>query len=641
MRQIVSLNEGWMFSKVNSAWEMVDFPHTWNGYDGQDGGDDYFRGTCMYSKPVRRALLPKADRYYIEFQGTNSEATLYINRNEVATHKGGYSTWRADITDALYGDEISTFLIKVDNKITEDMYPCEMDFPNYGGVYRDVNIICVNESHFALDYCGSQGIKITPTVKGDKADVEIEVFTKNVTPEQKIICVIKSDMGEVIAAKELSAEESKAIVTIENVRLWNGVKDPYLYKAEAYITENNEILDNVSVNFGCRSYYLDAEKGFMLNGERYPLYAVARHQDRWVKGNALSAEDMDEDMSLIRELGANAVRLAHYQHNQYFYDLCDKYGLVVWAEIPYINKHVPAAKESTRNQLKELIVQNYNHPSIIVWGISNELSLADDYDDMTENHKHLNDLAHSLDKTRLTAIGSIASTAENDPFIRITDAAAYNLYYGWYGGNIEDNGLWLDNFHKLYPDMPIGVSEYGCESLDWHSGNPVAWDFTEEFHAHFHEELIKQLYTRDYLWIRICWNMFDYAADGRNEGGMPGQNRKGLVTIDRRYKKDAFYAYKAWLSDEPFVHIGGKRYMDRHEDVTKVTVYSNQPEVELFANGVSLGKQTSDVHFFYFDVPNTAGITLLKAVAGECEDTSKIHKVSRPNLAYIFKSDKV
>lgn len=641
MRQIVSLNEGWMFSKVNSAWEIVDFPHTWNGYDGQDGGDDYFRGTCMYSKPVRRALLPKADRYYVEFQGTNSEATLYINRNEIAGHKGGYSTWRADITDALYGDEISTFLIKVDNKITEDMYPCEMDFPNYGGVYRDVNIICVNESHFDLDYHGSQGIKITPTVKGNNADVEIEVFTKNVTPEQKIICVIKSDMGEVIAAKELSAEESKTVITIENVHLWNGVKDPYLYKAEAYITENNEILDNVSVNFGCRSYYLDAEKGFMLNGESYPLYAVARHQDRWVKGNALSAEDMDEDMSLIRELGANAVRLAHYQHNQYFYDLCDKYGLVVWAEIPYINKHVPAAKESTRNQLKELIIQNYNHPSIIVWGLSNELSLADDYDDMTENHKYLNDLAHSLDKTRLTAIGSIASTAENDPFIRITDAAAYNLYYGWYGGNIEDNGLWLDNFHKLYPDMPIGVSEYGCESLDWHSGNPVAWDFTEEFHAHFHEELIKQLYTRDYLWIRICWNMFDYAADGRNEGGMPGQNRKGLVTIDRRYKKDAFYAYKAWLSDEPFVHIGGKRYMDRHEEVAKVTVYSNQPEVELFANGVSLGKQTSDVHFFYFDVPNTAGITLLKAVAGECEDTSKIHKVSRPNPAYIFKSNKM
>ena len=641
MRQIVNLNEGWMFSKVNSAWEMVDFPHTWNGYDGQDGGDDYFRGTCMYSKPVRRALLPKADRYYVEFQGTNSEATLYINRNEVATHKGGYSTWRADITDALYGDEISTFLIKVDNKITEDMYPCEMDFPNYGGVYRDVNIICVNESHFDLDYYGSQGIKVTPTVNGNNADVEIEVFTKNVTPEQKIICVVKSDMGEVIAAKELSADESKTVITIENVHLWNGVKDPYLYKAEAYITENNEILDNVSVNFGCRSYYLDAEKGFMLNGERYPLYAVARHQDRWVKGNALSAEDMDEDMALIRELGANAVRLAHYQHNQYFYDLCDKYGLVVWAEIPYINKHVPAAKESTRNQLKELIIQNYNHPSIIVWGLSNELSLADDYDDMTENHKYLNDLAHSLDKTRLTAIGSIASTAENDPFIRITDVAAYNLYYGWYGGNIEDNGKWLDNFHKLYPDMPIGVSEYGCESLDWHSGNPVAWDFTEEFHAHFHEELIKQLYTRDYLWIRICWNMFDYAADGRNEGGMPGQNRKGLVTIDRRYKKDAFYAYKAWLSDEPFVHIGGKRYMDRHEEVTKVTVYSNQPEVELFANGVSLGKQTSDVHFFYFDVPNTAGITQLKAVAGVCEDTSKIHKVSRPNPAYIFKSNKV
>ena len=637
MRQIVNLNESWMFSKVNSAWEMVDFPHTWNGYDGQDGGDDYFRGTCMYSKPVRRALLPKADKYYIEFQGTNSEAALYINRNEVAHHKGGYSTWRADITDALYGDEISTFLIKVDNKVTEEMYPCEMDFPNYGGVYRDVNIICVNKSHFALDYFGSQGIKITPVVNENSADVEIEVFPENIKDSQNIIIVIKSDRGEVLYAKELSSDETKTVITVDNVHLWNGVKDPYLYTAEAFIVEGDEILDNISVKFGCRSYKLDADKGFILNGEEYPLYAVARHQDRWIKGNALSCEDMDEDMALIRELGANAVRLAHYQHNQYFYDLCDKYGLVVWAEIPYINKHVSTAKESTRNQLKELIIQNYNHPSIIVWGISNELSLEDDYEDMTENHKYLNNLAHSLDSTRLTAIGSIASTPENDPFIRITDAVGYNLYYGWYGGNIEDNGPWLDNFHKHNPDMPIGVSEYGCESLNWHSGNPVAWDFTEEFHAHFHEELIKQLYTRKYLWIRICWNMFDYAADGRNEGGMPGQNRKGLVTIDRRYKKDAFYAYKAWLSNEPFVHIGGKRYMDRAEDVTKVTVYSNQPEVELFANGVSLGKQTSDVHFFYFDVPNTASVTTLKAVAGQCEDTSEIHKVSTPNRSYIFR----
>ena len=637
MRQIVNLNESWMFSKVNSAWEMVDFPHTWNGYDGQDGGNDYFRGTCMYSKPVRRALLPKADKYYIEFQGTNSEAALYINRNEVAHHKGGYSTWRADITDALYGDEISTFLIKVDNKVTEEMYPCEMDFPNYGGVYRDVNIICVNESHFALDYFGSQGIKITPVVNENSADVEIEVFPENIKDSQNIIIVIKSDRGEVLYAKELSSDETKTVITVDNVHLWNGVKDPYLYTAEAFIVEGDEILDNISVKFGCRSYNLDADKGFILNGEEYPLYAVARHQDRWIKGNALSCEDMDEDMALIRELGANAVRLAHYQHNQYFYDLCDKYGLVVWAEIPYINKHVSTAKESTRNHLKELIIQNYNHPSIIVWGISNELSLEDDYEDMTENHKYLNNLAHSLDSTRLTAIGSIASTPENDPFIRITDAVGYNLYYGWYGGNIEDNGPWLDKFHKLNPDMPIGVSEYGCESLNWHSGNPVAWDFTEEFHAHFHEELIKQLYTRKYLWIRICWNMFDYAADGRNEGGMPGQNRKGLVTIDRRYKKDAFYAYKAWLSDEPFVHIGSKRYIDRAKNLTKITIYSNQPEVELFANGVSLGKQTSDVHFFYFDVPNTASVTTLKAVAGQCEDTSEIHKVSTPNRSYIFR----
>ena len=637
MRQVVNINESWMFSKVNSAWEMVDFPHTWNGFDGQDGGDDYFRGTCMYSKPVRKMLLPKADKYYIEFQGTNSEATLYINREEIASHKGGYSTWRADITEALSRDEISTVLVKVNNKVTEEMYPCEMDFPNYGGIYRDVNIICVNDTHFDLDYFGSQGIKVTPTVTGNNAEVEIETFVKNAKLGHKLIYTIKSACGEILYTAEADISEPKTVITIENVHLWHGVKDPYLYTAEAVIVENETVLDNIETRFGCRSFALDADNGFILNGEKYPLYAVARHQDRWVKGNALSHEDMDEDMALIRELGANAVRLAHYQHNQYFYNLCDETGLIVWAEIPYINKHIPAAKESTRSQLKELIIQNYNHPSIILWGLSNELSLADDYDDMTDNHRYLNNLAHSLDNTRLTAIGSIASTPENDPFIRITDAVGYNLYYGWYGGNIADNGVWLDNFHKLNPDKPIGVSEYGCESLDWHSNNPVAWDFTEEFHAHFHEELIKQLYTRDYLWIRICWNMFDYAADGRNEGGKPGQNRKGLITIDRKYKKDAFYAYKAWLSDEPFVHICGKRYIDRHEEITRVTVYSNQAEIELFANGFSLGKQSNDTHFFCFDVPNTADVTQLKAVAGECEDTSEFRKVSQPNPDYIFK----
>ena len=637
MRQVVNINEGWMFTRANSGFGMVDLPHTWNGIDGQDGGDDYYRGICMYSKPVRRSLLPKTDKYYIEFQGANSVASVFVNNTEIAGHTGGYSTWRADITEALKKDEISTIRVKVDNRVTNEIYPLEMDFPNYGGLYRDVNIICVNETHFDIDYFGSQGIKVTPIVRGTDAEVEIEVFAKNVRPEHKIICVIKSDLGEIICAEELSSKETKAVLTIKNVHLWHGIKDPYLYKAEAYIAENDEILDNVAVKFGCRSYKLDADKGFILNGETYPLYAVARHQDRWIKGNALTKEDMDEDMSLIRELGANAVRLAHYQHNQYFYDLCDEKGLIVWAEIPYINRHEPNAKENTYSQLKELVIQNYNHPSIAVWGLSNELDITENYNDVTENHKYLNDLCHSLDNTRITAIGSIASTPENDPFIRITDAVGYNLYYGWYGGNIEDNGVWLDKFHKAYPDKPIGVSEYGCESLEWHSGNPVAWDFTEEYHAYFHEELIKQLYTRDYLWIRICWNMFDYAADGRNEGGMPGQNRKGLVTIDRQYKKDAFYAYKAWLSDEPFVHIGGKRYVDRVEAVTKVTVYSNQPEVELFANGISLGKKSADDHFFRFEVPNNTDITELKAVAGECTDSSKIHKVNRPNPGYIFK----
>ncbi len=637
MRQTININELWMFSMDNCPWGMTDLPHTWNGIDAQDGGDNYYRGVCRYSKPVRKMFMPKADRYFLEINGANAEAKVQINRTEIGGHKGGYSTWRLDITEALKKDEIATLLIEVDNRVTENAYPCEMDFPNYGGLYRDVNIICVNESHFDLEYCGSKGIKVTPKIIGNNADVEIEVFTKGTKTTQQLVYTIKDADGKVVVSKKTSITDTKVNLAIENVHLWNGAKDPYLYTAEVAIKENDEILDNIAVNFGCREYKLDPNNGFILNGEVYPLHGVARHQDRWVKGNALSHEDMDEDMALIREAGFNCVRLAHYQHDQYFYDLCDKYGLIVWAEIPYINKHIATGKESIRSQLKELVVQNYHHPSIAIWGLSNELNLNDDYKDMTENHKYLNDLCHSIDKTRITAIGSIASTPMNDKFIRITDAIAYNLYNGWYGGEIEDNGIWLDKFHKKNSKMPIGVSEYGCESLDWHSAKPVAWDFTEEYHAHFHEELIKQLYTRNYLWITIAWNMFDYAADGRNEGGKPGQNRKGLVTIDRQYKKDAFYAYKAWLSDEPFVHISGKRYVDRDEFMTKVTVYSNQPEVELFANGKSVGKKKSDDRFFRFEVVNNNKVTEIKAVAGNCEDTSEIHKVDKPNPNYIFK----
>ena len=642
MRQIYNFNTKWGFSKealeapttMPERWNWVNIPHTWNNIDGQDGGNDLYRGTAFYAKELEKMDLPKADRYFLEIQGANSSAILYINGKKLANHDGGYSTWRVDITDAL--EDKNLFVFEVDNSQNDRVYPQNADFTFYGGIYRNLNIIAVNESHFDLEYYGTPGIKVTPEVVGKDAKVEVEVFVKNVKETQKLVYTLKDAEGNVVAEKETPASETVASFEIENVHLWHGKKDPYLYTAEVCL-KDEEVLDNVSARFGCRTFEIHPENGFILNGEEYPLRGVSRHQDRWGIGNALLKEHHDEDMDLICELGATTIRLAHYQHDQYFYDLCDERGMVVWAEIPYISTHMPNGRENTISQMKELVVQNYNHPSIIVWGLSNEITMHGDSDeDLRENHVILNDLVHEMDKTRLTTMACVSMCSMDDPYVQIPDTVSYNHYFGWYGGDTSQNGPWFDEFHAKYPNIPIGCSEYGCEALNWHTSDPQQGDYTEEYQAYYHEELIKQFYTRKYMWATHVWNMFDFGADSRNEGGENGQNHKGLITFDRKYKKDSFYAYKAWLSDEPFVHICGKRYVDRVEETTKVTVYSNQPEVELFANGVSLGKQTCPEHFFYFEVPNT-GETTLVAVAGDCKDESFIRKVEVFNEEYRLK----
>ena len=643
MRKVYNFNTKWAFSKeateapkvMPEKWYWVSLPHTWNDIDGQDGGNDLYRGTAYYAKELEKIDLPKADKYYLELNGANSSATVYVNGKKLASHDGGYSTWRVNITDVL--EDKNLFVVEVDNSQNDRVYPQNADFTFYGGLYRDVNILAVNNSHFDLEYYGGPGIKVTPEVVDKSANVEVEVFTTNALDTQKLNYILKDREGNIIAQKETSASETKVTFEIENVHLWHGKKDPYLYSAEVCLKENDEILDNVSTRFGCRTFKIDPELGFILNGEEYPLRGVSRHQDRWGVGNALLKEHHEEDMDMICELGATTIRLAHYQHDQYFYDLCDEKGMVVWAEIPYISTHMPNGRENTISQMKELITQNYNHPSIVVWGLSNEITMSgESTEDLRENHVILNDLAHEMDKTRLTTIACVSMCSMDDPYVQIPDVVSYNHYFGWYGGDTSMNGPWFDEFHAKYPNIPIGCSEYGCEALNWHTSNPEQGDYTEEYQAYYHEELIKQFFTRKYMWATHVWNMFDFGADSRNEGGENGQNHKGLVTFDRKYKKDSFYAYKAWLSDEPFVHICGKRYVDRVEETTKVTVYSNQPEVELFANGVSLGKQSSPEHFFYFEVPNN-GETNLEAIAGDCKDNSFIRKVEVFNEDYRLK----
>ena len=640
MRQIINLNQGWAFAKeaalpqsLPQDWETVDLPHTWNATDGQDGGNDYYRGTCHYAKLLRKADLPAADRYYLELRGANSSADVYMDGRKLAHHDGGYSTWRVDLTDALA--EECLLCVAVDNAPNSTVYPQVADFTFYGGLYRGVSLIAVSESHFDLETNGTPGIHVTPIVDGANANAKVEVYTTNYTENQSIRYTLFNAQGKAFATHV--TKNTKLTFAIKNVHLWNGRKDPYLYTVKAELLEGETLLDEVSTRFGCRSFSVDPDRGFILNGEEYPLRGVARHQDRLGIGNALLPEHHAEDIDLICEMGATTIRLAHYQHDQYFYDLCDEMGLVIWAEIPYISNHMPTGRENTLSQMTELVTQCYNHPSICMWGLSNEITMKGAEDpDLLENHKLLNDLVHKLDSTRLTTLAALSMCPTDAKYLRIPDLVSYNHYFGWYGGDTDMNGPWLDEFHAKNPTIPIGVSEYGCEALNWHTSTPAQGDYTEEYQAYYHEELIKQLYSRPYIWATHCWNMFDFGADARSEGGENGQNHKGLITMDRKYKKDAFYAYKAWLSDEPFVHICGKRYVDRVEDTTKVTVYSNLPSVELLANGESLGVLEAEDHFFHFEVPNS-GETKLEAVAGECRDESLIRKVAEFNEDYRLK----
>lgn len=639
MRKTVVINKSWNFQKGVSAvpscfpsdWEATDLPFTWNGVDGQDGGNDYFRGSCCFVKQILKAEIPQTDEIYVQFDGVNSSANVFFNGESIAVHHGGYSTFRAKLSNI---KEENLLAVIVDNGDNDFVYPQMADFTFYGGIYRDVSLIGVGKEHFDLDYYGTPGIAVTPEIKGRDAEVELQAYA-NGTVEFTV-----TDGESVVATVKAEGKNPKAKIILSNVHLWDGVKDPFLYTATARLIVDGKAVDEISTHFGCRSFQIDSQKGFILNGREYPLRGVSRHQDRPGIGNALLPEHHREDMEIICEMGANTIRLAHYQHAQEFYDLCDEKGMVVWAEIPYISEHLPNGKANTVSQLRELILQNYNHPCIVVWGLSNEISMHSELnEELLENHRMLNDLAHRLDKTRQTTLAVLSMCDPNEQYVHISDVVSYNHYFGWYGGSTDMYKPWFDRFHKKYPDKAIGLSEYGCEALNWHSSTPVQGDYTEEYQAHYHEELIKQISDMPYLWATHVWNMFDFAADARAEGGENGMNHKGLVTFDRKYKKDAFYAYQAWLSDKPMLHICGKKYTDRAEAVTKVTVYSNQPEVEIFINGKSIDKQKKGKYpFFYFEIP-LENKTKVTAKAGSITDEAVFRKVEKFNDEYRLKDE--
>lgn len=626
MREITKIMKGWEFTGPDGTTTTLDLPHTWNARDGQDGGNDYWRGTCIYRTHFAAPQFNTAShQVWIQFDGVNASAHVVLNGSPVCNHDGGYSTFRANITELLRDENELT--VEVDNSKNDRVYPQKADFTFYGGIYRDVSLMVVSKNHFALDYFGGPGIRITPTVQGADASVQVTTWHDG---EGEVSIELLDAAGNTVA----TGKGPDITLTIFNAHLWNGVKDPYLYSCKARLVVNGTVEDETTTRFGVRSFKVDPKKGFFLNGKSYPLHGVSRHQDRKGLGNAITREMHDEDMALIKEIGANTIRLAHYQHDQYFYDLCDEVGMVVWAEIPYISEHMPNGRENTISQMKELIIQNYNHPCIVCWGVSNEITISTkDKKDMLDNHRQLNDLCHEMDKTRLTTLACYAMCGPFNRSAHITDMVSWNLYLGWYVPGFILNDLWMGFFHLCFPNRPFGYSEYGAEGMpNLHSAHPHRGDHTEEYQAKYHEYMLRCFKRHPWMWATHVWNMFDFAADARDQGGEPGMNHKGLVTFDRKTKKDSFYLYKAWWSDEAFVHICSKRFVERTGSTATVKVYSNQSTVALYVNGNKVGEQTGE-HVFTFKVPLN-GELHIQAVAGDRTDESVIRHVDTPNPEY-------
>lgn len=635
MRRIKKLMDGWNFTDQNGVRTMVALPHTWNGRDGQDGGNDYYRGALVYDCCFEKPEYTEQERVYLQFHGVNASAKVILNGENVCTHDGGYSTFRVDVTEKLKED--NQIVVEVDNSVNDRVYPQKADFTFYGGIYRDVELLIVSKEHFELDYYGGPGMKYDTEVSGKDAVVHVTAYPGKEAKAEGIQTVIRllDASGTCVA----ESEGTDVRLSVPGAHLWNGLEDPYLYRLEAVLIKEGKIADEISCNCGIRTFSFSPKDGFHLNGRHYPLHGVSRHQDRKDLGNAISTKQMDEDMELIREVGANAIRLAHYQHNQYFYDLCDRYGLIVWAEIPYISEHMPNGRENTMSQMKELIIQNYNHPCIVMWGISNEITISGrkHKKDMLDNHYALQKLCKELDPTRKTTLACYAMCGPFHPVSKITDLVGWNLYLGWYVPGLFLNDLWIGFYHLTHPNRCLSFSEYGAEGMpNLHSGKPKRGDQTEEYQAKYHEFMLKCFERHPYVWANYVWNMFDFAADARDQGGEPGMNHKGLVTFDRKTKKDSFYLYKAWWNKkDAFVHLAGKRYEYRTERVTELTVYSNQPEVELFRNGKLVEKQKGR-NIFRFRLPMEEK-NELEVRAGCCSDRAVIYKTERPRPEYQMK----
>lgn len=612
------LNDNWQFrfghQVEKSTVARVDLPHTWNAQDALSGRTDYKRGLGHYE---RRLFVPadwKGQRLYLRFEGANSIADLFVNGRHAGQHRGGYGAFVFEITDFVNYGKANTLRVSVNNAETLELMPLVGDFNFYGGLYRDVHLVRTGPTCISLLDHGSSGIRLVQdSVSKDYAAIRALVALSNggdraVNAEVRLRLL---DGNREVAAQRLtltlppdSSVEGSLPVSLRRPHLWDGRRDPFRYRAEVSLWRNGHEVDRVEQPLGLRYYHIDPERGFFLNGRHLPLRGVCRHQDRSEVGNALRREHHDEDAAIMAEMGANAVRLAHYPQAEYFYDLMDRYGFIVWAEIPFVGPggysdegfvNLPTFRQNGREQLVELIRQHYNHPSIVVWGLFNELSMRGD--DPVPYIKELNDLAHREDPTRLTVAASNTDGALNF----VTDAMAWNRYDGWYGGTPAGLGQWLDHMHTTHPDLRIAISEYGAGASLYHQQDTlvktVATSFwhPENWQTHYHMANWREISARPFVWGSFIWNLFDFGAAHRHEGDRVGINDKGLVSFDRRTRKDAFYFYKAnWNKEVPLLYLAERRCTRRTRPVQTFMAFTNQPEAELFVNGTSCGHAKTD-----------------------------------------------
>lgn len=660
-REVVNINRSWQYTP---GWEVqrgagsseINLPHTWN-YDALSGMPNYYRGLGNYVKTIDAPREWKNKRVYIRFKGANQVTDFYVNGKHVGTHRGGYTAFSWDITPYIRLGERNTFWARVTNALDLDVMPLVGDFNFYGGIYRDVDLVITPSSHISFDNYSTDGIYVnTPVVTDQEADVEIVTVIRGYTIDDvQVRTTIKNAANQVIASEvqkvKIGMSGQREIVEsfkITNPHLWNSVEDPYMYRVETILTsDRTKTRDSVSQNFGLRYFEVNADNKFLLNGKPFRIQGVGRHQDWAMLGNAIFEENHQRDIELMLEMGVNAVRLTHYPQDPYFIDLCDQAGIIVWSEIPFIGpggyrdkgfNDSDAFRQNGKMQLLEMIHQLYNHPSIMFWGLFNELVQRGD--DPLLYLKELNSLAKEHDPTRLT----VGASNQDGDLNFVTDLIGFNQYFGWYGGTPSDLDSWGLTLRKDWSKLKVGLSEYGAgASIYQHSDTlvkPVATSYwhPEQWQTHFHQEYWKIISQKNYFWGTFVWVMFDFGAAHRTEGQRPGINDKGLVTFDRLVPKDAFYFYKAnWNTKDPFVYIAERRWQERPQAVQQFTVFSNQPYVELFVNGISQGMVNNDGQgtFVWKNIQLPLGVNKIEALGGTINAKDEILiTMQKPTLKF-------